>query len=104
MIRRCAVVVAVALALGVADRHVVASPQELIDAVRKGDKELVARLLADGAAVKVTRNQGLSALGTWAKRRLDKHVLVETPSSVFPRLMLQSACHGSPSTLSWRVP
>jgi ankyrin repeat protein len=62
MMRRCAVVVAVALALGVADRHVVASPQELIDAVRNGDKELVARLLADGADVKVTRNQGLSAL------------------------------------------
>ena len=62
MTHRCAVVVVVALALGVADRQALASPQELIAAIEKGDKELVTGLLASGADVKVTRNQGLSTL------------------------------------------
>jgi len=62
MVRRCVLFVVVALALGVAGREAVASPQELIAAIEKGDKELVTGLLASGADVKVTRNQGLSAL------------------------------------------
>lgn len=62
MTGRCALVVVLALALGVANRQAVASPQELIDAIVKGDKELVSQLLASGADVKVTRNQGLSTL------------------------------------------
>jgi len=62
MLGRCAAVVVVALALAAADHQVVASPQDLIDAVRKGDKELVTRLLVSGADVKVTQAQGVSAL------------------------------------------
>ena len=73
MRRRRVLVVVVALAMAVADHQAIASPQDLIDAVRKGDKELVTRLLASGADVKMTRNQGLSVLH-FAVFRGDKEV------------------------------